>query len=133
MRATEEIEPCTGDQYKLEVNEDHYNFYWKMKGAFFLLYRFERDVVTGLPKTSHQLETHALCEVLYTTPVFIPIRDKYVKVSRQTEDSIFSFSFMDGIYSFKVIRKGKPVEERNLSCEEFFHLIKVKCYSDLRG
>ena len=47
MRATEEIEPCTGDQYKLEVNEDHYNFYWKMKGAFFLLYRFERDVVTG--------------------------------------------------------------------------------------
>lgn len=47
MRATEEIEPCTGDQYKLEVNEDHYNFYWKMKGAYFLLYRFERDTVTG--------------------------------------------------------------------------------------
>ena len=47
MRTTEEIEPCTGYHYKLEVNEDHYNFYWKMKGAYFLLYRFERDTVTG--------------------------------------------------------------------------------------
>ena len=69
-----------------------------------------------------------MCEAVYTAPVFIPIRDKYVKVSRQTEDSILSFTFMDGIYNFKVIRQGKPVEERNLSCEEFFQLIKVKCY-----
>ena len=77
--------------------------------------------------------TLAMCKAVYTAPVFIPIRDKYVKVSRQTEDSIFSFSFMDGVYNFKVIRQGKPVEEKKISCEEFFQLIKVKCYIDFEA
>ena len=47
MKTTEEIEPCRGDQYKLEVKGNHYNFYWRMKKDYFLLYRFERDTETG--------------------------------------------------------------------------------------
>ena len=47
MKTTEEIQPCQGDQYKLEVEADHYNFYWMMKGEYFLLYRFERDCDTS--------------------------------------------------------------------------------------
>ena len=68
-----------------------------------------------------------MCQAVYTVPVFIPIRDKYVKVSRQTNDSVISFLYTDGVYNFKVIRHGKPVEEKNLSCEEFFQLIKELC------
>ena len=71
-----------------------------------------------------------MCEAVYSVPVFIPIRDKYVKVSLQTQDSVLSFLYMDGVYNFKVIRHGKPVEERNLSCAEFFQLIKELCYID---
>ena len=71
--------------------------------------------------------TLAMCEAVYTVPVFIPIRDKYVKVSRQTNDSVISFLYTDDVYNFKIIRHGKPVEEKNLSCEEFFQLIKELC------
>ena len=71
-----------------------------------------------------------MCEAVYSVPVFIPIRDKYVKVSLQTQDSVLSFLYMDGVYNFKVIRHGQPVEERNLSCAEFFQLIKELCHID---
>ena len=47
MRTTEEIQPCQGDQYKLEVEADHYNLYWMMKEEYLLLYRFERDCDTS--------------------------------------------------------------------------------------
>ena len=47
MKTTEEITPCEGDQYKLQVEDEFYNFYWMMKGAYFLLYRFERDSETS--------------------------------------------------------------------------------------
>ena len=47
MRTTEEIQPCQGDQYKLEVEADHYNLYWMMRGEYLLLYRFERDCDTS--------------------------------------------------------------------------------------
>ena len=127
LKITEEISPCQGDQYKLEVQSDHYNFYWRMKGSYLLLYRLERDLESGLPRTSDRETTLRMCEEVYTVPAFIPIRDKYVKISKQTNDSIYSFLFVDGGYNFKVIKKGKPVEDRNLDCEEFFKLIHQRC------
>merc|ERR1711936_1353270 len=95
-----------------------------MKGSYFLLYRFSRD--GGLPSTSDRETTLRLCQEVYTVPAFIPIRDKYVKISKQTSEGILSFLFVDGSYTFKVIKKGKPVEERNMECEEFFKLIKER-------
>ena len=127
MKMTEEISPCQGDQYKLEVQPDHYNFYWRMKGSYFLLYRLQRDLQSGLPRTSDRETTLRMCREVYTVPAFIPIRDKYVKISKQTNDSIYSFLYLDGSYNFKVIKKGKPVEEKNLDCEEFFKLVHQLC------
>ena len=127
MNTTEEISPCQGDQYKLQVEADHYNFYWMMKGSYFLLYRFSREADTGRPLTSDRQTTLRLCREVYTTPAFIPIRDKYVKISKQTNDAILSFLYVDGTYAFKVIKKGKPVEERSLQCAEFFKLIYQLC------
>ena len=59
MTTTEEIQPCQGDQYKLEVEADHYNFYWMMKGEYFLLYRFERDCDTS---TLTLRQTQCMCQ-----------------------------------------------------------------------
>lgn len=127
MKTTEEVSPCQGDQFKVQVEADHYNFYWMMKGSYFLLYRFPRDAVTGLPTTSDKETTLRLCREVYTVPDFIPIRDKYVKISKQTNDSILSFLYVDGSYTFKIIKKGKPVEECKLDYVEFFKLIKDRC------
>ena len=127
MKTTEEVSPCQGDQYKLQVEADHYNLYWMMKGSYFLLYRFERDAHSGLAKVSDRETTLRMCEEVYTVPDFIPIRDKYVKVSKQTNDSILSFLYVDGSYVFKVIKKGKPVEEKSLDYVEFFQLIQERC------
>jgi len=127
MKTTEEITPCEGDQYKLQVEDEFYNFYWMMKGAYFLLYRFEKDSETKLPRTSDQSVTLQMCQDVYTVPAFIPIRDKYVKVSKQTNDSIISFLYVDEVYNFKIIKKGKPIEDKVLTCSEFFKMIKDYC------
>ena len=145
MKTTEEITPCQGDQYKLQVEEEFYNFYWMKKGSYVLLYRFERDTDTSmniiiitqskilhkifseLPKTSDQEVTLQMCQDVYNVPAFIPIRDKYVKVSKQTNDAIISFLYVDEVYNFKVIKKGKPVEDKTLTCSEFFKMIKDYC------
>ena len=71
--------------------------------------------------------TRRMCEEVYSAPVFIPIRDQYVKVSRQTADGVLSFLYVDGEYSFKTIKQGKPVEDRKVDCAEFFKLIKQHC------
>ena len=47
MGKTEEVTISEGDSYKLEVNSDSYEFFWKLKGEWFLLFRFERDEATG--------------------------------------------------------------------------------------
>ena len=47
MGMTEEVTISEGDSYKLEVNSDSYEFFWKLKGDWFLLFRFERDEATG--------------------------------------------------------------------------------------
>ena len=51
------------------------------------MYRFERDAETGWPKTSDEKTTNEICKVVHESPGFIPIRDKYVKVALQTNDS----------------------------------------------
>ena len=51
------------------------------------MYRFERDAETGWPKTSDEKTTDDICKVVHESPGFIPIRDKYVKVALQTNDS----------------------------------------------
>ena len=83
----EEITSSEGNRYKLEVQEDCYQFHWWMKDSWFLLYRFERNAETGLPKTSDQKTTNEICKVVHESPGFIPIRDKYIKVALQTNDS----------------------------------------------
>merc|ERR1712241_180526 len=98
-----------------------------MKGSYFLLYRLERDLESELPRTSDRETTLRMCREVYTVPHFIPIRDKYVKISKQTNDAILSFLYVDGTYNFKVIKKGKPVEEKSLDCVEFFELIQERC------
>ena len=87
FKTTEEITSSQGNRYKLEVQEDCYQFHWWMKDSWFLFYRFERDAVTGLPKTSDKKTTNEICKVVHESPGFIPIRDKYVKVALQTNDS----------------------------------------------
>ena len=84
---TEDIESCQGERFKLEVAADHYNLHWEMGGDWLLLYRFERESDTGLPRPSDRETTLQLCSQLYTSPGFIPIRDKYIKISRQTNDT----------------------------------------------
>ena len=83
-----------------------------------------------LPKTCDVTVTQRMCEEVYSVPDFIPIRDKYVKVSRQTADGVLSFLYVDGAYSFKIIKQGKPVEDRTVDCAEFFKLIKQYCGID---
>ena len=57
---------------------------WKFHNPYC---HIERDAVTGLPKTSDKKTTDEICKVVHESPGFIPIRDKYVKVALQTNDS----------------------------------------------
>ena len=128
MTVTEEVTISEGDDYKLVVGEDHYNFYWKMKGDWFLLFRFGRDMATGWAETSDRETTLRLCREVYEVPAFIPIRDKYVKVSRQTHDSKLDFFFTEGNYSLKVFHKGQPTElKTGLDYKTFFDLLNKMC------
>ena len=128
MTVTEEVTISKGDDYKLEVAEDHYNFYWRMKGEWFLLFRFGRDKATGWAEASDRETTLRLCREVYEVPAFIPIRDKYVKVSRQTHDSKIDFFFTDGQYSLKVFYQGKPTEVKTgLNYQTFFELLNKMC------
>jgi len=125
---TEEFSPCEGDQYKLEVDFDHYNLHWMSKGEYLLLYRFARDKNTNYPLTCDRSKTLEMCNDVYTVPYFIPIRDKYIKVSRQTDDGVFSFLYVDGIYNFKFIKRGKSLESRDVDFKEFCRLLEKHCY-----
>jgi len=131
METTEEVTISQGDHYKLEVNQDHYNFYWIMKDSWFLLFRFARRGSSnwgGGVETCQAEDTRELCRQLYATPEFVPIRDKYVKIALQTNDSKQDFLFTEGNYVYKSFKQGKPVETRtDLNHKQFFQLIKEKC------
>ena len=87
FNTTEEITISQGNRYKLEVEDGFYQLYMWMKDSWFLMYRFERDPKTRGPKTSDKETTLELCKMVHESPGFIPIRDKYVKVALQTNDS----------------------------------------------
>ena len=128
MGQTEEVTISEGDGYKLKVNSDSYEFFWKLKGDWFLLFRFERDEATGWAIPSTREVTLQLCTEVYQVPDFIPIRDKYVKISRQTDDSKIDFFYTEGKYVFKLFQKGKPVETKeDLDWEEFFNRVNKMC------
>ena len=93
MGRSEDIVISAGDAYQLEVHDQFYNLYWKLKGDWFLLFRFGRDGRTGWAETSDREVTLRLCKEVYQVPYFIPIRDKYVKMSRQTHDSKIDFFY----------------------------------------
>jgi len=128
LNETEEFSPCEGDHYKLEVASDHYNLHWIFKGEYLLLYRFSRDNNTNHPVTCDRSKTLEMCYDVYTVPYFINIRDKYIKVSRQTDDGVFSFLYVDGIYNFKFIRRGKSLESKDVDFNEFCQLLEKHCY-----
>jgi len=127
MSATEEVTISEGDQYKLEVQEKFYQLHWMMGGNYLLMYRFDRNTSTGWALTSDRDSTLELCKNVYEGPGFIPIRDKYVKVALQTNDSKMDFFFVDGAYSMKVFHKGKPKVVESLDYKQFFQLVKEKC------
>merc|ERR1712029_179767 len=132
MGKSEEVTISDGDHYKLEVGSDHYNFYWQLKGDWFLLFRFGRDPATGLAAVSDRETTLRLCREVYEVKAFIPIRDKYVKVSRQTNDSKIDFFFTEGQYSLKVFYKGQPKENKTgLDHKTFFELLNKMCNLNL--
>ena len=142
-RATMEMAPNDGDEFKMEVANDHYNLYWKMKGNWFLLYRFGRDTGTGiygklfcghpvifvgLPITCERDQTLGMCKALYSVPDFIPVRDKYVKISRQFDQGTFSFHVQDGTYNFKHFRRGQLIENRDVDFKDFYKLVEMHCH-----
>ena len=97
---------------------------------FFILYRFERDCSTGWAKISNRETTLEMCTNVYEGPGFIPIRDKYVKIARQTHDSKLDFMYCDDAYVMKIFHKGKPKEVKNLDSTQFFQLAKEYCNID---
>jgi len=127
MQSTEEVTISEGDKYKLEVQDKFYQLHWMMKGSYLLMYRFDRSSSSGGAKTSDRESTLELCKNVYEGPGFIPIRDKYVKMARQTHDSKIDFMFVDGSYSLKIFNKGRPIEERSLDYKQFFQLVKEMC------
>jgi len=127
LSCTEEVTISEGDQYKLEVQDTFYQLHWMMAGSYLLMYRFNRNTSTGLAQTSDRDCTLELCKNVYDGPGFIPIRDKYVKVALQTNDSKIDFFFVDGAYSMKIFHKGRPKVVQTLDSKEFFKLIKEKC------
>ena len=88
FEANEEITIGEGEEYKLEVEYDHYQLFWKGKKSWYGLYRFERDHLTKMPKTSHSSTTFDLCKQIHDSPKHIPVRDDFVIISIQTLDSI---------------------------------------------
>ena len=119
---------CEGDKYKLEVEEQYYQLYWLLKDSYYLMYRFEKDSVTGYPEFTDKEATMTLCEDLYEGPGIIPIRDQYVKISLQTHSNKLDFTFRDGFYTMRVFGKGKKLkEEKSLDNIQFFQLLKEKC------
>ena len=127
MTFTEEVTISEGDHYKLEVQDTFYQLHWMMGDSYLLMYRFNRDTSTGMALTSDRDSTLELCKNVYYGPGFIPIRDKYVKVALQTNDSKIEFFFVDGAYSMKIFHKGRPRVVQTLNNNEFFKLIKEKC------
>ena len=85
------------------------------------------SLFSELPKTSTQDMTLGMCNAVYTVPDFIPIRDKYVKISKQTEEGILSFFYIDEVYNFKMHKQGKTVENKDVDYKEFFDLITKHC------
>ena len=133
MTVTEEVTVNRGEDYKLEVGDDHYNFYWRLKGEWLLLFRFGRDKTTGSPIKSDHKMVLQLCQEVYTSPDYIPIRDEYVLVSSQTNDSKINFSFMEGQYSYKVFNKSQLVEAKTgLDNRTFFQLLNKMCKMDVQ-
>jgi len=127
MENTEEVTISEGDQYKLEVQDKFYQLHWMMGGSYLLMYRFNRNTNTGSAQTSDRDSTLELCKNVYEGPGFIPIRDKYVKVALQTNDSKIDFFFVDGTYTMKIFHKGKPKVVQKLNYKEFFQLVNEKC------
>ena len=127
MQSTEEVTISEGDEYKLEVEDEFYQLHWMMKGSYLLMYRFDRSSNTCWAKTSDRETTLELCKNVYEDPGFIPIRDKYVKIALQTNDTKIDFFFTDGSYSLKIFAKGRPREERSVDFKEFFQLINEMC------
>ena len=128
MDKSEEITISEGEHYKLEVQEKYYNLFWMLKESWLLLYRFARNISTGLPKTSKRGDTLEMCKCLYECPEYIPIRDKYVKISRQTDDSRLDFYYSAGSYIFRKYQRGEKTKElKDMESVEFFQLIKEMC------
>ena len=122
---------CEGDKYKLEVEEHYYQLYWMLKDSYYLMYRFQRDAFTHRPKLSDKEATEKMCTDLYEGPGIIPIRDVYVKISLQTQDSKLDFTFREGLYTMRIFGKGKKLkEEKSLDYTQFFHLLNEKCNTD---
>ena len=48
-------------------------------------------------------------------------------MSKQWTDGVISFMYVDGNYNFKIIQRGKPVENRDVDFKEFFKLIQKHC------
>ena len=67
MDKSEQITISEGEHYKLEVQEKCYNLFWMFKESWLLLYRFARNISTGLPKTSKREDTLDMCKCLYET------------------------------------------------------------------
>ena len=88
FEVNEEITIGEGEIYKLEVENDHYQLFWKWKKSWFGLYRFEKNLSTQMPKASHSSTTFDLCKLVHESPEHIPIRDDFVIISIQTLDSI---------------------------------------------
>ena len=128
MAITEDVTISEGNTYRLEVNQGHYNFFWLLKNEWFLLFRFERSTSTGWAVPSNKETTLQLCKEVYEVPYFIPIRDKYVKIARQTNDSKIDFFYSEGRYVYKVFHKGSVIETKtDLDCEQFFKMINKMC------
>ena len=128
MTKTEEVTLTAGEQYKMEVESDHYTFYWKLKGEWFSMFRFARHTDTGRPVSSDRETTVRHCTELYTRPGCFDIRDKVVKISQQTHDSRIDLTFREGEYSLRVFKKGEVVETRTgLDGKTFFDLVNKLC------
>ena len=68
-----------------------------------------------------------MCKALYSVPDFIPVRDKYVKISRQFDQGTFSFHVQDGTYNFKHFRRGQLIENKDVDFKEFYKLVETHC------
>ena len=130
LRTSEDILISEGCKYKLEVFESYYELHWKIKESYLLMYRFDRDMDTGLPKISDKENTLEMCKNLYEGPGIIPIRDVYLKIAFKTNDSTLDFYSTKGQYDFRKFSKGKLLEHKQLDYRQFFELVKQFCNLD---